>query len=76
MFVEALPKAASENLFAASGRCMTFLGGAPRNNLCDNIKQVVTRNNRYEPSISDLYRQWALHYGTNFIAACVAKPKR
>jgi transposase len=75
MYLEALPNATSEHLFAALGRCITFLGGVPRNVLFDNLKQVVTRSNRYEPSFSDLAQQWALHYGTNFVAARVAKPK-
>ena len=75
MYVEALPRASSEYLFAALGRCMSFLGGVPRNILCDNLKQVVTRSNRYEPSFSELSEQWALHYGTNFEAARVGKPK-
>lgn len=75
MYVEALPGASSEYLFAALGRCMSFFGGVPRNILCDNLKQVVTRSNRYEPSFSELSEQWALHYGTNFEAARVGKPK-
>lgn len=75
MYVEALPKASSEHLFASLGRCMTFLGGVPRNILCDNLKQVVTKSNRYEPTLSELAQQWALHYGTNFTTARVGKPK-
>jgi len=75
MYIEALPKASSEYLFAALGRCMSFLGGVPRNILCDNLKQIVNRSNRYEPSFSELSQQWALHYGTNFVTARVAKPK-
>lgn len=42
MYVEALPKASSEYLFAALGRCMSFFGGVPRNILCDNLKQIVS----------------------------------
>ena len=75
MYIEALPKATSEYLFAALGRCMSFLGGVPRNILFDNLKQVVNKSNRYEPSFSELAQQWALHYGTNFVAARVGKPK-
>jgi transposase len=75
MYVEALPKSISEYLFAALGRSMSFFEGVPRNILCDNLKQVVTRSNRYEPSFSELSHQWALHYGTNFEAARVGKPK-
>jgi transposase len=75
MYLEALPNATSEHLFAALCRCMTFLGGVPRNILFDNLKQVVTRSSRYEPSFSELSQQWALHYGTNYTTARVAKPK-
>lgn len=75
MYVEALPGASSEYLFAALDRCMSFSGGVPWNILCDNLKQIVTRSSRYEPSFSELSQQWALHYGTNFEAARVGKPK-
>jgi transposase len=75
MYVEALPRATSEHLFAALGRCMTYLGGIPRNILFDNLKQVVAKSNRYEPSFSELAQQWSLHYGTNFVTARVGKPK-
>jgi len=75
MYVESLPRATSEHLFAALGRCMAFLGGVPRNVLCDNLRQVVIKSNRYEPSFSELAQQWALHYGTNIVAARVGKPK-
>jgi len=75
MYLEALPNATSEYLFAALSRCITFLGGVTRNILFDNLKQIVTKSNRYEPSFSELAQQWALHYGTNFTAARVAKPK-
>jgi transposase len=75
MYLEALPNATSEHLFAALSRCMAFLGGVTRNILFDNLKQVVSKSNRYEPSFGELAQQWALHYGTNFTAARVAKPK-
>jgi transposase len=75
MYMEALPNATSEHLFAALGRCMTFLGGVPRNILFDNLRQVVAKSSRYEPSFGELAQQWALHYGTNFVTARVGKPK-
>ena len=75
MYLDALPNATSEHLFAALSRCMTFLGGVPRNILFDNLRQVVSKSSRYEPSFSELAQQWALHYGTNFTAAHVGKPK-
>jgi transposase len=75
MYVESLPKATSEYLFAALGRCISYFGGVPKNILFDNLRQVVARSNRYEPSFSELAQQWSLYYGTNFVTARVAKPK-
>ena len=75
MYVEALPRASSDYLFASLGRCMSYFGGVPRNILCDNLKQIVTKSCRYEPSFSELSQQWALHYRSNFEASRVGKPK-
>jgi transposase len=75
MYVESLHKAKSEYLLAALGNCTNYLGGVTRNILFDNMKQVVAKSNRYEPSFSELAQQWALHYGTNFVTARVGKPK-
>jgi transposase len=75
MYVESLPKATNEYLFTGMGKCAIYLGGITRNILFDNMKQVVTKSNRYEPSFSELAQQWALHYGTNIVTARVGKPK-
>jgi hypothetical protein len=75
MYVESLRNAKNEYLFAAMGNCTNYLGGVTRNILFDNMKQVVAKSNRYEPSFSELAQQWALHNGTNFVTARVGKPK-
>lgn len=74
-YVEALMSASQEHLFVALGSCMSYFGGVPQNALSDNMKQYVTKSNRYEPLFSEMCEQWSLHYNTTLSAARVAKPK-
>ena len=74
-YVEALPSACQEHLFPALGRCMTYFGGVPQNALSDNMRQYVSKSNRYEPVFTDVCEQWALYYNTTLSASRVAKPK-
>lgn len=74
-YVEALPSARGEHLFAALNRCLEYLGGVPKNILSDNMKQYITKNHRYEYSFTQLAEQWAVHYNTNLDATRPRKPK-
>lgn len=74
-YVEALPSAGQEHLFNALSRCLRYFGGVPNNVLSDNMRQVVTHNNRYEFTFTDLAEQWSAHYNTNLIATRPRKPK-
>ncbi|MDP4206992.1 MAG: IS21 family transposase [Bacteroidota bacterium] len=74
-YAEALPSGAQEYMFAAMGRCMDYFEGVPKNALSDNMKQYVTKSNRYEPVFSTVSEQWAVHYNINLTAARVRKPK-
>jgi transposase len=74
-YVEALPSTRQEHLFAALNRCMQYLGGVPRNVLSDNMKQYISKNERYEFTFSELVNQWSVHYNTNLEATRVRSPK-
>lgn len=74
-YVEALPSVRQKHLFDAMNRCMSFLGGVPKNILSDNMAQVVRKSNRYEPLFTEACEQWSVHYDTTFSATRVAKPK-
>ena len=56
-YVEALPSAGQEHLFSSLSRCLTYLGGTPRNILSDNMKQIVGKNMRYEYKFQELADQ-------------------
>ncbi len=54
---------------------MNYFGGVPNSVKTDNMKQIVKKSDRYEPSFDELAQQWSLHYGTTMMAARVRKPR-
>jgi transposase len=75
MYVEALPSAKGEYLFAALNRCLEYFGGVTRNALSDNTKQFIHKNERYEFTFQELAMQWAVHNNINLDATRPRKPK-
>lgn len=74
-YIEALPSAKRIYLIAALGRALEYFGGVPRMVRTDNLKQVVTKANLYEPTFEEYCQQWSLHYNTTLTATRVAKPR-
>lgn len=74
-YVEALPSMELSYLIPALGRCMEYFGGVPECVLSDNMRQIVKKSNRYEPSFTDMAQQWSVHYNTSLLATRVGKPK-
>jgi len=74
-YVEALLSAKRERLLQALNNALIYYGGVPRSAKTDNMKQIVKKSNRYEPSFEELAQQWSLHYGTTLMAARVGKPR-
>lgn len=74
-YIEAMAKADRPSLLKALNHAFDYLGGVPLSVKTDNMKQVVRKSNRYEPTFDELFEQWALHYGTTLMAARVGKPR-
>jgi transposase len=74
-YVEALPSAKQEHVYAALSRALHYFGGVPKNILSDNMKQYVEKPSRYEPKFNEIGQEWALHYQTNLTSTRVGKPK-
>jgi len=74
-YIEALPSQQRPYLIAALGRALQYFGGVPYMVRTDNMKQVVKKANRYEPSFDELAQQWSVHYNTTLTATRVAKPR-
>src|SRR5689334_14404346 len=58
-------------------RALTFLGGAPRQFVPDNLRSAVLRANWYdnEPGINPTYRDLAAHYGVAVLPTRVRRPR-
>jgi transposase len=52
-----------------------FIGGVPRQLVCDNLKAGVTTSCRYEPGINRSYHDLAAYYGTAVLPTRVRKPR-
>jgi transposase len=74
-YIEPLASGKLDHLVPAMNRCVEYFGGATKVTLTDNMKQIVSQTNRYEPSFTLLAEQWSVHYNTTLKAARPAKPK-
>jgi transposase len=74
-YVEPLRSSRLEHLVPAMNRAVEYFGGVTRVTLTDNMKQIVTQSNRYEPTFTLLAEQWSIHYNTALKATRPAKPK-
>lgn len=74
-YIEPLASTQLEHLVGSLNRAVNYLGGVTNWILTDNMRQIVTRPCRYEPTFTELSEQWAVHYNTFFKATRVGKPK-
>ena len=74
-YVQVLPKATLPYMIAALNKALLYFKGAPLALKTDNMKQVVAKGNRYEPTFTDLMQQWSLYYNIDLVAARPFKPK-
>jgi len=56
-------------------RAFVAFGGVPKIGVPDNPKALVAKPNRYEPTLTPVYTDFARHYGISIIPARVRKPK-
>jgi len=56
-------------------RAFEFIGGAPAQVVCDNLKSGVIKACFYDPAINRTYGDMARHYGTAIVPARPRKPK-
>lgn len=75
VYIEALPSAKQEFVFASLTKCIRQIKGIPKRILSDNMKQYVQKSSRYEPTFNSLADEWAAHYGVHLTATRVRKPK-
>ena len=74
-FMMALPKATTEWFYHGLNKGLEFMDALPAVAKSDNMKQWVTKSDRYCPSFSDANEEWCLYYGIEPTACRVRQPR-
>ncbi|RZL15273.1 MAG: IS21 family transposase, partial [Pedobacter sp.] len=74
-YVEALNNAKLPQVVSALNHTLEYFGGVPKSAKSDNMKQWVSKSNRYEPVFTEMLEQWANHNHIALLAARPYKPK-
>lgn len=74
-FMMAMPKATTEWFFHGLNKGLEFMGAAPHTAKSDNMKQWVTKSDRYSLTFSDANVEWAMYYGIEPTACRVRRPR-
>ena len=62
-FLMALPNATTEWFFHGLNKGLEYMGALPRIAKSNNMRQWVSKSDRYSPSLSDACMEWGLYYG-------------
>jgi len=76
VYAEVLPSAQLPYLIEAMNNNLKFIQGVPITVLSDNMAQLVSRANRYEPKFTTTVIDWANHNRTAIEACTVASPRQ
>lgn len=74
-FMMALPKATTEWFYHGLNKGLEFMGALPAIAKSDNMKQWVTKSDRYSPSFSEANESWCTYYGIEATACRVRHPR-
>ena len=74
-FMMAMPKATTEWFFHGLNKALEFMGALPKEAKSDNVKQWVTKSERYSLTLSDGTVEWATYYGIEPTACRVRQPR-
>ena len=74
-FAEATWTQSLPDWIAVHVNMLTFLGGVPRQIVCDNLRAGITRACFYEPLVNRTYGDLASHYRTAVLPARPYKPR-
>jgi transposase len=73
--VEAVYSQKKEDLIRACENAFHYFGGVPQAIVPDNLKSAVKKSSRYEPSINEVFLDFAEHYSTAVLPARAHRPK-
>lgn len=74
-YVEAVASQKKEDFVAACESALHYYGGVPAAIVPDNLKSAVTKSSKYEPTLNELFEDFAEHYGFTILPARAYKPR-
>ncbi len=74
-YAEAVASEGLEDWIGAHTRMFSYLGGAPKAVIPDNLKSAVIKPDRHDPGLNRTYAELAEHYGTAILPARPYRPK-
>lgn len=74
-YVEAVSDQKVASFISALVHAFVFFGGVPLAVVPDNLKAAVTRADRYEPLLNDIFQDFGNHYQTGILPARAYKPR-
>ena len=74
-FMMAMPNATSEWFYQGLNKGLEFMGALPQKAKSDNMKQWVTKSDRYSPTFSDANKEWCDYYDIEPSACRVRQPR-
>lgn len=74
-YVEATWTQSLPDWISSHVRAFEFIGGAPAQVVCDNLKAGVTKACFYDPAVNRTYADMARHYDTAIVPTRPGKPK-
>jgi transposase len=74
-YVEAVASQKKEDFIAGCEAALQYYGGVPAAVVPDNLKSAVIKSSKYEPTLNELFADFAEHYGFTILPARAYKPK-
>jgi transposase len=74
-YVEASSSQEKENFISSCESALYYFGGAPQAIVTDNLKSAVTKSDKYEPTLNEMFRDFVGHYNMTALPAGPYKPK-
>ncbi len=75
IYVKACQSQKKEDLINCVQSAFHFYGGVPQAVVPDNLKSAVKKSHRYEPTINEVFQDFADHYQTVVLTARAYRPK-
>jgi transposase len=74
-YVEASVSQEKENFISSCENALHYYGGSPQAIVTDNLKSAVTKSDKYEPTLNEMFRDFVGHYNMTALPAGPYKPK-